>query len=207
MTSTTAATIDGRMRDEEVRRRFPEVDLIKDDEIRDATISALGRGVPDYFWDVPATSSGKYHNPFSRRKHGLWIHVKMVFAAYERMVRSFEEQGLITSAEADAGRAAVLLHDMLKYGHKYEAGDSTVKNHDKLAGHWLEHNSDVPRETVRAVKTHNGPWYDGPEPDSPLEQLVHMADMVASTKNVTCGVYQPAEEIREKYPNIPRAEL
>lgn len=207
MTDATSATIDGRMRDDEVRRRLPEVELIEDDEIRQATLSALGRGVPEYFWQVPATSSGKYHNHFSRRRHGLWIHVKMVFAAYERMVRSYVEQGLITETEADMGRAAVLLHDMLKYGHGYEDGDDTVTNHDKLAGHWLEHNSELPRQVVRAVKTHNGPWYDGPEPDSPLEQLVHQADMMASTKNVTCGVYEPAEEITDKYPTIPRADL
>jgi hypothetical protein len=204
---TYDATIDGRMRDEEVLRRFPEVTLIEDDEIREATTSALGRGVPDYFWEVPATGSGRYHNPFSRRKHGLWIHVKQVFAAYERMVRSYIEQGLITEGEADMGRAAVLLHDMLKYGHKYQDGDGTVSNHDKLAGHWLDHNSDVPYNAVRAVKTHNGPWYDGPKPEEPLEQLVHMADMMASTKNVTCGVWQPADEIAQRYPNIPRADL
>lgn len=207
MTDATSATIDGRMRDEEVERRLPEVNLIQDDEIREATLSALGRGVPDYFWEVPATSSGKYHNPFSRRRHGLWIHVKQVFAVYERMVRSYVEQGLITEEEADAGRAAVLTHDMLKYGHGYEDGDGTVKNHDKLAAHWLEHNSELPREAVRAVACHNGPWYSGPAPETPLEQLVHMADMVASTKNATVGVYQPAEEIAERYPNIPRAEL
>lgn len=207
MGDTQTATIDGRMRDDEVRRRLPEVDLIQDDEVREATISAIGRGVPDYFWDVPATGSGKYHNPFSRRRHGLWIHVKQVFTVYERMVRSFVEQGRITEREADLGRAAVLLHDMLKYGHEYEDGDGTVPNHDKLAGHWLEHNSELPFSAVRAVKTHNGPWYDGPEPESPLEQLVHMADMCASTKNVTVGVYQPADKIAERYPNIPRADL
>lgn len=207
MTDTQSATIDGRMRDEEVKRRLPEVELIEDDEIREATIDAIGRGVPEYFWEVPATSSGRYHNPFARRRHGLWMHVKMVFAAYERMVRSFVKQGEITEHEADAGRAAVLLHDMLKYGHGYEDGDSTVKNHDRLAAHWLQHHSDVPRETVRAVKAHNGPWHEGPVPETPLEQLVHMADMVASTKNVTAGVYEPAEELSSQFPNAPRADL
>lgn len=207
MTDATSATIDGRMRDDEVERRLPEVNLIEDDEIRSATLSALGRGVPDYFWQVPATGSGRYHNPYARRKHGLWIHVKMVFTVYERMVRSYVEQGLITELEADMGRAAVLLHDMLKYGHGYEDGDGTVKNHDKLASHWLEHNSELPREAVRAVECHNGAWYAGDEPDSPLEQLVHMADMAASTKNATVGVYDPADEICSRYPGIPRADL
>lgn len=207
MTDTTSATIDGKMREEELTRRLPEVELIDDEEIREATISALCRGVPDYFWEVPATSSGRYHNPFSRRRRGLWIHVKQVATAYERLVRSSVEQGDITEAEADAGRAAVLCHDMLKYGHGYAEGDSTVPNHDNLAGHWLRHNSDLPEEAVGAVRAHNGPWYSGPNPSNPLEELVHHADMVASTKNITVGVYEPADEIAESYPNLPRADL
>jgi hypothetical protein len=195
------------MRDEEIERRLPEVTLIEDPELREQTISALGRGVPDYFWEVPATGSGKYHNIYSRRKYGLWVHVKMVFTVYERIVRSEIEQGNITKQEADMGRAAILLHDMLKYGHAYESGDSTVPNHDKLAGHWLAHNSELPQPVIDAVKAHNGPWYDGPEPSSKLDQLVHHCDMVASTKNVTCGLYEPAQEITSKYPDIPRADL
>lgn len=201
------ATIDGEMDGEELQRRLPEVTCIGNDEIRVATIDAACRGIPDYFWQVPATSSGRYHNPFARRKHGLWVHTKQVFVAYERMVDSYVEQGMITSEEADCGRAACLLHDMLKYGQSYRDDNSTVSNHDRLAGHWLSHNSDVPTATVRAVKTHNGPWYDGPTPESNLEQLVHMADMTASTKNVTVGVYEPADEIAERYPNLPRADL
>lgn len=207
MTEAHTSTIDGRMRQEEVERRLPEVTLIDDDEIREETISAIGRGVPDYFWKVPATSSGRYHNPFSRRKHGLWIHVKMVFTAFERFQRSYVEQGRITEYEADLCRAGILLHDMLKYGHKYEDGDGTVTNHDKLGGHWLRHNTGLPNEVARMVERHNGPWYDGPEPENDMEDLVHLSDMAASTKNGTWGVWQPADEIASRYPNIPRADL
>lgn len=198
------------MRDDEVKRRLPEVELIEDDELRAETLTALGRGIPEYFWEVPATSSGRYHNPFSRRRHGLWIHTKMVFAAYERFVDSFVQLGLITETEADCGRAACLLHDMLKYGHSYEEGDSTVKNHDLLGAHWLSSETELPMPVVRACKTHNGDWYEGPSPDyqdAPLEILVHMADMAASTKNGTWGVYEPADEIAEKYPNLPTAHF
>lgn len=203
-------TIDGRLPKAEVTRRFAEVELIDDADIREQTIDAIARGVPEYFWHVPATGSGRYHNPFARRKHGLWIHVKMVFAAYERFVRSFIEMGLLAEEEADMGRAAVLLHDMLKYGQDYEDGSSSISNHDKLAGHWLEHNTDLPSEIVRAVKCHNGPWYDGPMPDyerDPVSTLVHIADMAASTKNGTWGIYEAPDEIHGRYPNIPRADL
>lgn len=203
----TGATLDGEADADEIRRRLPEIELVDDDEIRTATLDAARRGIPEYFWEVPATGSGRYHNPFARRRHGLWVHVKMVYTAYERMVDSFVQQDRITEREADCGRAAVLLHDMLKYGHAYESGDGTESNHDVLAAHWLRHNTDVPEEVVDCVEAHNGAWYDGTAPSSELQQLVHMADMVASTKNVTCGVYEPADEIAQRYPNLPRASL
>lgn len=201
----TRATIDGRMRDGELLARLPEVERISDSDLRDEAKSALARGLPDYFWKVPATSSGYYHHPYTRQRYGLWIHTKQVFTAYERMVRSYVEQGLITEYEADCGRAACLLHDMLKYGHSYNDGDSTKGNSDRMAGHWLRQNTDLPKAVVKAVESHNGPWRDGPTPDSPLSQLVHQADMVASTKNITVGVYKPHEKIQESYPSIPRA--
>lgn len=200
-----AATIDGRTDPREIERRLPEVTLIEDDELREQTVDALSRGVPKYFWKVPATSSGHYHNPFARGRHGLWVHVKMGFAVYERLVRSKIEQGLMTEYEADCGRAALLLHDMLKYGHSYSKGDSTVKNHDLLAGTWLRHNTDLPEAVIRAVERHNGPWYEGPEPETEMEHLVHTADMVASSRNITPGVFEPHPKLAETYPNLPTA--
>lgn len=203
----TDATIDGYMREEEIERRLPEINLIDDEELRDETLDALQRGVPEYFWEVPATSSGKYHNPYARRRHGLWIHVKMVATAFERKAESYVKRGVLTEHEADCVRAAILLHDMLKYGHEYEDGDGTAKNHDLLAGQWLRRNTDLPAEVVKGVEQHNGDWYAGPAPDGPVGEAVHQSDMIASTENITCGVWKPADEIAEKYPMIPRAEL
>lgn len=206
----TEATIDGRMRDDEVRRRLPEVDLIEDDDLREETVSAIGRMAPDYFWEVPATSSGKYHNPYARHRHGLWIHVKMVATAFERKAESYVRRGVLTDHQADCVRAAILLHDMLKYGHKYEDGDGTADNHDLLAGQWLRRNTDLPQAVINGVECHNGPWYEGPTPEygeEPVADIVHMCDMDGSTSNGTWGLYEPADEITDKFPAIPRANL
>lgn len=201
------ATIDGRMRDEEIERRFPELEMIQDEDLRRDVTSVLGRMVPDYFWTVPATSSSKFHNPFSRGKRGLWIHVKMVFTVYERLVRSLVEQDRLTEYEADCGRAAVLLHDAIKYGHSYSDGDSTMNSHDKMSAAWIRQNTNLPQQIADAVERHNGPWYEGPPPNDDLSDIVHYCDMVASSRDITPGVYEPAEEIAERYPNLPRAEL
>lgn len=206
----TEPTIDGRMRDEEVERRLPEVNLIEDDELRAETLSALSRGLPEYFWEVPATGSGKFHNPYARNKYGLWIHVKMVATAFERKAESYVRREVLTDHEADCVRSAILLHDMLKYGHEYNAGDSSADNHDLLAGQWLRRNTELPSAVIDGVEKHNGPWYEGPTPvygKEPVADIVHMCDMDGSTSNMTCGLYDPADEITDKYPAIPRANL
>lgn len=195
------------MRDDEVRRRLPEVSFIEDDDLQAKTLDACGRGIPDYFWDVPATSSGKYHNPYARNEHGLWIHTKMAVTAFQRMRESLERRDMLTDTEADCVVAALLLHDMLKYGHEYSEGDSTASNDDVLSATWVRTNTELPSVVPAAIESHMGPWGEGPEPQTALQEVVHRADMTASTANVTCGVYGPAEEITDKYPDIPRVNV
>lgn len=204
---TQTDVIDERWREEEIRRRLPEVTLIDDEELREETIDALRRGLPRYFWEAPATNRVRYHNLFARRRHGLWIHVKMVATAFERKAESYVKRGVLTEYEADCVRAAILLHDMLKYGTQYEEGSSTADNHDLLAGQWLRRNTELPQPVIDGVEQHNGAWYEGPEPDSDVSEAVHLCDMDGSTSNGTWGLYEPAEEITEKYPEIPRANL
>lgn len=204
------ATIDGELERREGLRRFPEVKLIDDATLKAATIDAIIRGVPEYFWDVPATASGRYHHPYARNKHGLWIHVKMVATAFERKSESYVRRGVLSDYDADCVRSAILLHDMLKYGHEYEEGDGAADNHDLLAGQWVSAHTDLPPQVIRGIKCHNGPWYEGPTPaygDEPVADIVHMCDMDGSTSNGTWGLFDPADEITSKYPAIPRANL
>jgi hypothetical protein len=204
---TGKVCIDSHWDEATIRDRFPEVELINDTALRAETIDALRRSTPDYFWEMPASTSGKYHNPFTRMGHGLHIHVKMTLTVYERIVDSWVQLGRISEYEADCGRAALLLHDVLKAGHTYEDGDHSVENHDVLAATWLRHNTELPTEVIDAVAAHNGPWMVGPEPDSELSLLVHTCDMVASDANVTAGVFKPDERLVEKYPSLPQATL
>ena len=58
----------------EVFRR--ELDYIKDDRIRKACETVLDM-LPDYFYEIPASSTGKYHPEFSLGTGGLVRHVKV----------------------------------------------------------------------------------------------------------------------------------
>ena len=52
-----------------------EIDLIQDEEVREFVIKFL-HNVPEYFWTVPASSSGKYHPQYALGEGGLARHVK-----------------------------------------------------------------------------------------------------------------------------------
>ncbi|WP_224269239.1 HD domain-containing protein [Haloprofundus salinisoli] len=188
-----------------VCERLPELALVDDTELMREAAVAFFEGHEDYFWTAPAASSYAHHNLYCCGERGLWIHTKMVFAAFERLVDSYLEQGLVSDFERELGRVACLLHDIKKYGETYEQGDHADRDHDVRAADWLRTETDLDPRVADAVERHMGPWYDGPEPETPLQQLVHLADMTASTKNATVGVYQPHEKIRSLYPSIPEA--
>lgn len=197
------------MTDIDVTARFPEIELIENDDIRRMTRKAVEDLFPDYFWTAPAASSYHHHNPYCCDKHGLWIHTKMVYVSYHRTVDSYLVQGRISEFEADCGRAAIILHDMVKYGRTYEDGDSAKEDHDLRAGKLIRLKTDLPEPVADAIERHMGPFepYLGPDPETDLQDLVHMADMNGSTKNGTFGVYRPHQKIRSYYPSLPGADI
>lgn len=186
---------------------LPPISLISDEDIFMETADLVVDHCPDYFWHAPAASTYKHHNPFCCGKHGLWIHSLMVATAYERLAPSYLNQGLISIEEIDYGRAAVLLHDMRKHGESYTEGESADRDHDIQAAQLIREESELPENVAAAVESHMGAWYRGPEPETPLQQLVHTADMAASSKNGTWGIYKKPEPISEYYPALPEADL
>ena len=60
-----------------------EINYIKNDRIKNSLIIMLDK-LPDYFYHVPASSTGKYHPSFSLGEGGLLRHTKAaVRIAYE----------------------------------------------------------------------------------------------------------------------------
>lgn len=188
---------------EEVLRRFPEVELINDDDVREETLRVLAEHTPDYFWETAATQSSDFHNPRCRGKHGLWVHTKMNFTAYEGLVDSWVELDYITDKEADYGRAAILLHDLFKKGTNDEPDQKAARNdHDIIIGEFIRDETSLPEEVALAVSEHMGGWYDGPSPTRKLSLLVHQADMMGSRPNVHAEVLNPAEELTDNDPEL-----
>lgn len=176
------------MDSDEVYRRLPALDFIRDADIRKSTAN-LSAEAPAYFWTVPASTSG-YHHPLCRREHGLWAHTLMVSTAIERLIDSWEAR---FDVDPDYARAAGILHDQRKNGDPSAPSETSVSDHDLQMGQVVR-DSGLPDEIAVAVDEHMGAWYDGPEPSTPLSELVHAADMMASTENATIAVPGPVPE-------------
>lgn len=188
---------------QELVRRLPEIEKIEG-SLKRRTIKAFLDHCPAYFWEKPAAAS--HHPTEHRQRHGLWLHTKRAFVSYERKVRSFRHQELVDDWEVNCGRAAILLHDIFKYGTP-PAEDHTVQDHDRIAAEHLDEQSDLPGKVISCIDTHSGPWGGGETPSTDLEQLHHLADLDASDRNLAIAIYKPCEEIAEQFPEVTTAEL
>jgi hypothetical protein len=184
---------------EEATRRFPEVEAIRDEELREQVIQVI-RDFPDYFWTAPASSH--HHPPEHQARHGLWLHTKRVCTAFERTAKSMVKQGHLDWEDVDKGRAACILHDMYKYGVPPTSVDGTENDHDKLAANWLSEHTSLDSDVIGAVEAHNGPYYAGKVPKSHLEQMVHIADLHASDESVRIAVKDPHPVLDEAFPRV-----
>ena len=183
---------------EELLRRLPEIDQMENGFYRSFTIDAFKNGCPEYFWNLPTSSTGKYHPHDESGKHGNWIHTKRVFSTYQDSADSLINAGIIDSNDKQAGMAAALIHDMFKYGFPEAEGKHTIKYHDVLGAAYIRQYTDLPDKVARLVNIHNGPWHVGPTPETQHEWLFHQCDMIASRRKNNMAVNGPAtEELHE----------
>jgi len=193
--------------EEELLRRLPEIDAIYVEDVRDSVIRTFMRGCPDYFWERPSSSSGNYHSVDERGKYGNWIHTKRVFAEYCNISESWVELGIISPREKECGKAAALVHDMMKYGWPSEQNDHTVNRHDKVAAEVAMHIGEMDDDVVRLIATHMGPWGEGPNPETRNEILLHTADKSAAREKNDIGIYYPADELLDEWPDLTIDEV
>lgn len=150
--------------------------------------------LPDYFFSVPASSTGKYHPAFSLGEGGLVRHTK--FAV--RLANEFYNDEAVTSIfnqnEKDLMIFALVLHDGLKSG--LEKSEYTLVDHPLLISNYIKENrnkltlTDGEIEFIcNVIESHMGPWntdYKGnevlPKPINKYQKFVHMCDYLASRK-------------------------
>ena len=169
-----------------------ELNYIKDDRIKNSLITML-KALPNYFYEVPASSTGKYHPKFTLGKGGLVRHTK---AAVRIAIELFNDSALtnFTQNEKDLIIFTLCIHDGLKSG--LTKSEYTVFEHPLLISNYLkEKKNDLELKDdeidliCRCLETHMGPWttnYKGEEvlepPTDKYQRFVHMCDYIASRK-------------------------
>lgn len=167
-----------------------ELSYIADDELREFAKELL-RDADDYFFSVPASSSGKYHPDFARGEGGLVRHTKAVAYFVNELIRPEMEFGSIERRDADILIVAAIAHDIKKQGDGIDG--HTVKEHPKLASDYvLKTYKEYEWETIDCtdihdmrdvIESHMGPWQD-PKPSSRKQLILFYADYIASRKEI-----------------------
>lgn len=75
---------------------------------------ALLTQVPDYFWTVPASSTGKNHRPDENIEGGLVKHTARACAVGEHLLRAYNSS--YGAIQKDLIRSAIILHDSFRSG-------------------------------------------------------------------------------------------
>ena len=162
-----------------------ELDLIVNEDLRMMVKSYLEESVPEYFWEIGASSSGKFHPAFSQGKGGLVRHTKAVVMFAEELLR-MSSYAFMRDEYKDYVIAACLVHDTAKYGAK-EYDKAEYKNHAPAAAvafdTWcisLDYNCS--EFLLNAIASHMGQWSTDRDdrPFTNIDRCVHMADYMAS---------------------------
>lgn len=182
--------------------------LIHNEKIR-KFIKWVTVNAPDYFFEIPASSTGKYHPKYSLGEGGLLRHTlgAIVFANHLFPLYNFNQ------LEQDLIIASLIMHDMAKNGIEIENGkvvqesNYTVAKHPLIICEYVEYlyktSSDVDEDIIFVfnnywdiiksnVQSHMGIWNKDyktkeeilPKPVTESERFTHLCDYLASRRNI-----------------------
>ncbi len=169
-----------------------EYSYIKDDKKR-KDIKFLVDKLPLYFFEIPASSTGKYHPLFASSSSGLVKHTKVATRIAKELL---DNSGLnnFNDSEKDIIIMAIILHDGCKCGiekEMYTRVDHPLIVCDLIKRYRseLSLNDDEFDLLIRVISSHMGIWnkdYNGncvlPVPKDKYQRFVHLCDYLSSKK-------------------------
>ena len=174
-----------------------ELELIKNHKYRECTREILDELVPDYFWVVAASSSGKYHPWYSLGYGGLVRHTKAAFKIAVDLLGLKQYEAL----DEDAVLVAILLHDTFKHGlppSPFTVGEHPIIAAENIRSYAHSHFDEEMAESfdfvADLIASHMGQWNktrggtEMPTPQTPDQKFVHLCDYLASRKYVIVEV-------------------
>ena len=170
-----------------------ELNYIKNERYKKEAIKLIGL-LPDYFFSVTASSTGKYHPSFALGDGGLVRHTKVAVRVAYEMFNDESITGAYSNNEKDLMIIALIMHDGLKSG--LIKSDYTSFDHPILVCNYIKENKDKLEFTDKEIEfichvisSHMGPWNTSnysdvilPKPESKFQRFVHMCDYLASRK-------------------------
>ena len=169
-----------------------EYSYIKDNKKRE-DVKYLVNKLPDYFFKIPASSTGKYHPSFASSENGLVKHTKVAVRIAKELL---DNPGLnnFKDNEKDIIIMAIILHDGCKSGIVKE--NYTRFDHPLIVSQLIKENrsslslNDEEMDLlIRVISSHMGIWnkdYNGneilPIPKDKYQRFVHMCDYLSSKK-------------------------
>jgi len=188
-----------------------EIDPLNNTDIRLFGICLLPH-VPEYFFHIPASSSGKYHPVGDLGEGGL---VRHSIAVKRMLTHILELNGYyeFTDRQKELLQLAALFHDCMKSGTQedYEKNPHTKFLHPILAANFIMYYAcmyEFPYEDAvfmaSAIASHMGQWNTSkhesgllPLPKEPHQKVLHLADYLASRQDINI-VIEEEQEIKDE---------
>lgn len=153
--------------------------------------------LPKYFYEVGASSTGKWHPAYALGYLGLARHTCALVRFLNHMLSIECIREEFTSRERDLMRVAGIMHDSMKSGtdEDFEKSKYTKFDHPLLAADNIRKMEGLSHEEIELVATtiesHMGQWNTDkrsktilPKPENKYQKLVHLADYLASRKDI-----------------------
>ena len=178
------------MKDEKFKA---EISYIKNEKYKE-NAKILINMLPDYFFEVAASSTGKYHPSFALGEGGLLRHTKVAVKIAKELLDDESIGYMYSEKEKDLIIISIIMHDGLKHGLTKEK--YTRFDHPIIMANFIKDNKDkltLTDEEVDFISTlissHMGPWTTNPysevvlpKPNNKYQRFVHMCDFLASRK-------------------------
>lgn len=176
-----------------------ELKWISNKEIRKFAVYMIAE-LPDYFFVVPASSTGKYHPEYSLGEGGLVRHTKSAVLIAKTLLNLEQCQSEYTEEERDIMLTALLLHDGVKHGlngSKYTVSTHPTEMVDFINDFIIKKDLNPWDDMItiiqlicKCIATHMGEfnkdYKTGEEvldkPETNMQKFVHLCDYLASRK-------------------------
>ena len=171
-------------------------------------LTEIGEHIPDYWFDMPASTTKKYHSVQQCKPCGQVLHCMLFSCILEHLLRLRYFQDKFPKAEIrDCLRVAPIMHDAFKKGLNNSM--HTVQDHPKIAADFVlsyRGINDIPREykvfIAGLCEAHSGEWNKDRAgnqimkyPENDGEFLIHFCDILSSRNDIIWDIPQEMQEI------------